>query len=59
MSFLYSYTFNWIFLCHKNVVLTEQCWEKKTENNPFEYRMENFKQWRIDNHQQRASNTDG
>ena len=34
--FLYSYTVNFIFLNHKNLVLTEQCWGKKTESNPFE-----------------------
>ena len=59
LVFLYSYTFNCIFLSHKNLVLTEQCWGKKTESNPFECWMESIKWWRLDNHQQRASNTDG
>ena len=48
-----------IFLNHKNLVLTEQCWGRKTESNPFECWMESINQWRLDNHQQRASNTDG
>ena len=46
-------------LNHKNLVFTERLWGKETESNPFECWMESFKQWRLDNHQQRASNTDG